>query len=282
MLVRLAELLRVAGGRPSAVGAFTCYDLETVRAVISAADVRDVPVVILVSPGTLQAADGVEFVSALVRYADCSPVRCCVQVDHVDDLDLIERGLRAGVGAVMADGSRLTLAENISFVRDAVACAARFGADVEAELGRVEGDEDLALAVREGRLTDPAEARRFVDQTGAACLAVSIGNAHGRYAAPPRLDWPRLREIRARVDVPLALHGASGLPDVDVRQAIGLGVAKVNVNTELRDAYLSATAEAVDGLRESAAVVELHRLQTDAVASVVVAKLELFALGKQA
>jgi tagatose 1,6-diphosphate aldolase GatY/KbaY len=274
MLVPFVDLLEQVK-RDGATGAFTCYDLEVAAAVLDTAARDDRAVIILVSPGSVRGERGEAFLAALLAYAERAPARSCVQVDHVEDLQLIERVLELGAGAVMADGSRLPLDENIALVRTAVGLAAGTGAAVEAELGRVEGDEDLALAAREGRLTDPHEAQRFVAESGAACLAVSIGNAHGRYSAPPSLDWERLEAIRAQVDVPLSLHGASGLPDASIRQAVGLGIAKVNVNTELREAYLRATAEALDGVRAAAAVGELHRAQTEAVARIVAAKLRL-------
>ena len=144
------------------------------------------------------------------------------------------------------------------------------------ELGAIAGDEDVAAAVAAGALTDPGEAAVLVEQTGAACLAVSIGNVHGAYREPPQLDWARLAAIRERVDVPLSLHGASGLPDADVRRAIALGVAKVNVNTELRERYLAATADRLPAARPDARLLELDAAQVDAVAAAVAAKLDVY------
>src|SRR5207249_12055319 len=103
-------------------------------------------------------------------------------------------------------------------------------------------------AVAAGALTDPGDAARFVERSNAACLAVSIGNVHGVYRGPPALDWARLEEIRRRVNVPLSLHGASGLSDDDLRHAIRLGISKVNLNTELRQRYLEVTAERLDAV----------------------------------
>lgn len=276
MLVPLAELLDEATERGRAVGAFTCYDLETTAAVLTAAAAKDTGVIILVSPTSLPGDSGSGFLSALLAFADKMRARACVQVDHVHDLDQIEHALELGAGATMADGSRLPLDDNIAFVREAVAIASRFGAAVEAELGRVEGDEDVAVAAAAGKLTDPRDAARFVAETGASCLAVSIGNSHGRYASPPSLDWERLSAIQSEVGVPLALHGASGLAATDLRQAIRLGIRKVNVNTELREAYLDATEAMLPAVIDATAVTDLHRSQTAAVAGVVAAKLDLY------
>lgn len=276
MLVSFADVLREADVRGAACGAFTCYDLETAAAVLGTAGRLDRAVLLLVSPSSLRGADGSAFVAALLAYADRATARCCVQADHLDDLEQVQRALDLGVGAVLADGSRLPLEANVAFVRSARDLAVQSGAGVEAELGRVEGDEDLAIAAGAGQLTEPGDAARFVAETGVDCLAVSIGNAHGRYADPPTLDWDRLRAVRAQVDVPLALHGASGLPDESIRRAVALGLRKINVNTELREAYLRATAASMDGLLETAAVGALHSAQTRAVADVVAAKVVLY------
>lgn len=276
MLVPFAEVLAEARRRGGAAGAFTCYDLETAAAVLETAAARDRAVIVLVSPASLRERGGEAFLAALIAFAERSTARVCVQVDHVDDLELIARVLELGAGAVMADGSRLPLEDNVALVREAVARAGDAGAAIEAELGRVEGDEDLALAAAVGKLTEPREAKQFVAETRTVCLAVSIGNAHGHYAAPPVLDWGRLREIRQHVDVPLALHGASGISDDAIRRAVALGIAKVNVNTELREAYLESTAAALERVRAGAAVSVLHRAQTDAVGEIVAAKLDLY------
>jgi fructose/tagatose bisphosphate aldolase len=153
--------------------------------------------------------------------------------------------------------------------------AARTGAGVECELGGITGDEDIAEAVAAGALTDPVEAVEFMATTRADCLAVSIGNVHGVYRDPPDLDWARLAEIRSRVTQPLSLHGASGIPPAMLRRAIDAGIAKVNVNTELRQAYLEATSATVGGVLASAHVAGLHEAQTAAVAGVVDEKLEI-------
>ncbi len=124
-------------------------------------------------------------------------------------------------------------------MRAAVVAAERTGAAVEAELGCVEGDEDLDVAAAAGALTDPTEAVRFVERTGVDCLAVAVGNVHGSYRQEPRLDWDRLAELVDRVPVAVALHGTSGLPAEQVRRARELGVAKFNVNTELRRRHMA-------------------------------------------
>lgn len=271
MRVSFAELLSAADR--SAVGAFTCYDLEVAAAVLQAAGARGQGVILLIGGRSFTDPHGRLLLAALLAVADASDTRACVQLDHCDDLAVIEAALDQGAGAVMADGSARPYDENVAFVRRATELAAVRGAGVECELGGITGDEDVAEAVAAGALTDPAQAVEFMTATRADCLAVSIGNVHGVYRDPPDLDWQRLAQIRANVAQPLSLHGASGIPSEMLQHAIDAGIAKVNVNTELRQAYLESTAATIEGVMASAHVAKLHAAQTDAVARVVDEKL---------
>lgn len=275
MLARFSELLADVVARRAAVGGFTCYNLEQALGVLRAADERGCGVVLLVSERSFSAPGGHLLLSAFVAVARASGAPACVQLDHVRSIEPVRAAFALGAGAVMADGSRLSLKDNVEFVRAAAAAGAPHGGEVEAELGGIEGDEDIAAAAAAaGALTDPEEAAAFVAQTGPACLAVSVGNIHGVYRWPPRLDWERLRVIRERVPGPLSLHGASGLPDGNVRRAIALGITKVNANTELRERYLDATAARIASVRDGARLLELNLVQAEAVADVVRAKLD--------
>jgi tagatose 1,6-diphosphate aldolase GatY/KbaY len=180
------------------------------------------------------------------------------------------------IGTYVVKEQRLPLDANVELALEASAAGRAGGGEVESELGGIAGDEDVASAVAAGALTDPDTAAAFVERTGTACLAVSIGNVHGTYRDPPQLDWPRLEAIRRRVTVPLSLHGASGLPDADLRQAISIGITKVNVNTELRQRYLEATEAGLEDARLGARLLELSSAQIDAVAEVVRSKLNAF------
>lgn len=277
MLVKLGELLSNAASSGSAVGGFTAYNLETAVAVLDAAGRRQVGVMLLVSEQAFTSRSGPALACTLTAVAAHAPVPCCVQLDHVTSLATIETVFEAGLGAVMADGSKLSLEENAEFVAAAVRVADRFGGAVEAELGRIEGDEEIATAAAEGKLTEPLQAEAFLERTGASCLAVSIGNAHGRYAHPPQLDLERLERIQAATPVPLSLHGASGLPDEQVLASVARGIRKVNVNTELRDRYFALVAQRLPQLRGSARLLALQEELIDALAGVVDAKLNLFA-----
>jgi len=274
---RFAAALAEAASAGRAVGAFTCYDLLGLEAVVRAAQARAAPVIVLVGPGSFAAEGGDRLVAAFRAAAADADVPVLLQLDHVADRELIARAAAAGVDAVMADGSRLPGDENLDF-SSAVAEELRpLGIAVEAELGRVEGDEDLAALAAAGALTDPAEAAAFVRASGVGCLAVSIGNVHGHYASTPALDWERLERLRD-AGAPLSLHGASGLPDADVRRAVSLGIAKVNVNTELRAAYFGA----LDSVGVHAEGLDLRGLGEqviEAVADTVGGKLALLGWG---
>jgi tagatose 1,6-diphosphate aldolase GatY/KbaY len=259
-----------------AVGAFTCYDLLGFEAVVRAAESCRAPVVVLVSPSSFGAEGGERLVRAFVAAASGAPGEVLVQLDHARGERLIERAAGCGVDAVMADGSKLPFEENLDFTRAVAASMRSRGVGVEAELGRVEGHEDEAGETLSGEMTEPDGAERFVDQTGVDCLAVAVGNVHGHYSGAPDLDWRRLEEVRVRVPTPLSLHGASGLPERDLRRAVSLGVAKFNVNTELRAAYFGLLE---DELANRAAALDLKSLGdgvVEAVQEVVESKLSAF------
>lgn len=263
-----------AAGR--AAGAFTCYDATTAAAALAAAEEAGHAVVLLVSPACIARPQGRSLVRTLAALADAASVPVCVQLDHARDLATILTALEWGVSGVLADGSRLPFADNVAFVEHVSAHARQqLEGNLEVELGHVAGDEDLAAAAARGALTDPEQAGRFVTATRATCLAVSIGNAHGRYQTPPALDWGRLAAIRAGVDVPLALHGASGLSDDDVRNSIGGGIRKVNVNTEIREAQLARVVAASGDLSASADVLGLVDVIFEEAHQVVTRKLAL-------
>ena len=166
-------------------------------------------------------------------------VPVCLHLDHGSSFGLAVRCVMAGYTSVMMDGSKLPFEENIAVSRQVAEMAAAVGIPCEAELGKVGGKEDEVEAVADTN-TDPAEAKEFVERTGISSLAVAIGTAHGFYVGTPVLDVERLSEIRKAVDVPLVLHGASGLTDEQVQGCVKRGICKVNFATELRNAYTRA------------------------------------------
>jgi tagatose 1,6-diphosphate aldolase GatY/KbaY len=273
VIAGFVALLAAARRRGTAVAAFTCYDAETAAGAIRAAAGR--PVVILVSPNLVVGPGGELLVAALRGMAEHAPSPVCLQLDHAHDLDTVRAGCELGVGAVMADGSHLPWEANVEFVLAARGIAGPLGIAVEAELGYVEGQEEIATAADPGEMTDPADAARFAREAGPDCLAVAVGNVHGIYRGPARLDVARLRAIAGGTPVPLALHGGSGLPAAEVRGAVAAGIRKFNVNTELRQAYLARTAVELPDALDGARLLDLHRAQREAVESVAGEKLAL-------
>jgi tagatose 1,6-diphosphate aldolase GatY/KbaY len=276
---RFGTVLVDAAAEGRAVGAFTCYDLLGFEAVVRAAQARAAPVIVLVGPASFAARGGERLLAAFRAAAAQARVPVLIQLDHAADRELIERAAAAGVDAVMADGSRLPYEENLAFSAAVAQELRPLGIAVEAELGRVEGDEDLAAQAAGGALTDPDEAAAFSGASGVDCLAVSIGNVHGHYASTPVLDWERLERLRG-TGAPLSLHGASGLADADVNRAVSLGIAKVNVNTELRAAYFGALGSGVGVRAEALDLRGLGEAVIEAVADVVGAKLALLGWGR--
>lgn len=235
------EMVRSAQAQGYAVAGFAAYNLETIKALMQTADDLHAPILMQTTGSTIDHA-GLQYLAKLARLvAEDVGVPVALHLDHGESLGRVRACLSAGYTSIMVDGSHLGYEENVAFVREAVALAHAQGVPVEAELGRIGGvEDDLHVAAHDAGLTDPDQAREFVDRTGCDFLAPAIGTAHGMYHGVPHLDFERLQAIRERVSVPLVLHGASGLPDALVRQAIGNGVAKVNIASELKQAFGNA------------------------------------------
>jgi len=255
MRAKLDQLVTSALADGSAVPAFTCYDFTTALAVVSAAEEARLGVILLVAPKTASTPNGLRLIAALRGLADDASVPVSVQLDHASDLQVIRDSVAAGADAVLADGSSLSYEDNISLVREvraALDAQGAFDVVIEAELGGLAGDEDKAFGTEDPApdagtsvvgLTDPSQVADFVDRTGAQLLAIAVGNVHGKYKGEPNIRWDVLQEVAARTDVPLVLHGASGIPADQLAKAPSMQVGKVNFNTELRTGIL-ATLEA--------------------------------------
>jgi tagatose 1,6-diphosphate aldolase GatY/KbaY len=203
-------------------------------------------------------------------------VPIAVHLDHSSAAADIGDALKSGMNSIMADGSHLPYEQNLAFTRAMTQLAHDHRAVVEAEIGRISGTEDgLTIAEKEAKMTDPKQAVEFVEATRVDALAVTIGNVHGEYQSPPRLDFDRLAEIRRLIKIPLVLHGASGLPDSMISQSIRLGVCKFNVNTEVRQAYLQALRQEICG-GEAQDLLQITGKAIAAMQAVVTEKLILF------
>ncbi|MBP1129927.1 MULTISPECIES: tagatose bisphosphate family class II aldolase [Serratia] len=240
-LISNREMLLKAQRQGYAVPAFNVHNLETVQVVAETAAELGSPVIMAGTPGTFSYAGTDYLIGICQAAAHRYDLPFALHLDHHEEMDDIEFKVKNGIRSVMIDGSHLPFAQNIAKVAEAVALCHRYGASVEAELGRLGGQEDdLIVDSADSFFTDPAAAREFVTATGIDSLAVAIGSAHGLYQGEPKLDFERLALIREHVDIPLVLHGASGIPEAMVKRAISLGVCKVNVATELKIAFADA------------------------------------------
>ncbi len=262
MLISLSSLLQKAQKDRYAVGAFNVNNLETLQAVMDAAEKEKAPVIVQTSEGAIEYA-GMEELAALVHIAAKKSKRPVVfHLDHGKNADLVMEAIESGwYTSVMFDGSSLSFEENVAATKKIVARAHKKNISVEAELGAIAGIEDFVnVKERDAHLTSPEQAALFVKKTGCDALAIAIGTRHGafKYEHESQLDFARLKKIAERVSVPLVLHGASGVPahiktlctkygceiasakgvsDAHIKKAVSLGICKVNIDTDLRIAF---------------------------------------------
>ncbi|MFW5991806.1 MAG: class II fructose-1,6-bisphosphate aldolase [Halanaerobiaceae bacterium] len=234
-LVNPLSLIKKAQKEKVAIAAFNIHNMETAQGVLEGAAEEKAPVMIATTPGTLRHA-GVATIAAIVKTAaEDYDIPVALHLDHCPSYEIIVKAIRNGYTSVMIDSSELPYEENVAMVQDVVKVGHAAGVQVEGELGRIGGTEDdITVDEREAALTVPEEAADFVEKTGIDTLAVAIGTAHGVYKGEPKLDFDRLAAIEKVVDVPLVLHGASGVPDESVQKAIARGICKVNIATELK------------------------------------------------
>lgn len=238
------EMLEKASREGYAVPAFNIHNLETIQTVIEAAVDMKSPVILAATPGTMDYA-GRGYVQAMAEVAAReNDIPIALHLDHHETIESIEESLKLGTKSVMIDGSHSSFEENIALTKQVVDLAHSYGATVEAELGRLVGQEDdLIVEAEDAIYTDPDTVEEFIERTGVDSLAVAIGTGHGVYESKPNLDFDRLEKINNLVDIPIILHGASGIVKEDVQKCIELGCAKVNVSTELKLPFSAALRE---------------------------------------
>lgn len=246
-LVPVSVLLKKAQEGKYAVGAFNCNNMEIVQAIVAAAEAERAPVIIQASQGAIKYA-GIQYITGMTKIAaEQATVPVALHLDHGTSFNQVMQCIGSGFTSVMIDGSKLPLAENIALTNKVIEAARPLGISVEAELGKIGGTEDdITVSEREALFTDPAEAEEFIKATGVDALAVAIGTAHGQYKGIPKLDFDRLKQIVSRVSTPIVLHGSSGVPDEAIREAIGIGVCKVNIDTNIREAFVLACRQALN------------------------------------
>ncbi len=279
MLVNMNEVLRPAKQGKYAVGLFNAVNLELARGIIAAAESLRSPVImgsaeILLPYGPLE-----EISYYLIPMAKKASVPVVIHLDHGLTYDTCVKALELGFSSVMYDCSTDTYEENVRKVKEMADIAHSYGATIEGELGHVGDNEGSAegsdhLADPSQFFTDPALAKDFVDKTGVDALAIAVGNAHGAYKLPPKLDFERIRTIANTVDVPLVLHGGSGLTDNDFRQAIKDGISKVNIFTDINVAAVEAEFKKFSDMNKG--IIDLIPAAVEAVKLATMEKLKLF------
>ena len=243
-LVSTRDLLLDAKRGGYAVAAFNIENMEMAQIVIRTATELRSPVIIQTTPGTVNYA-GLDMLRAMVAVeAAKTDIPVAMHLDHGDSYERCIAAIGANYTSVMIDGSKLPYEENVALTKSVVDAAAKQDIDVEGELGTLGGKEDTHEVKAGAEIyTDPAQAKDFAEKTGVHSLAVAVGTAHGFYKGEPKLDFDRLKKIIELVNIPIVLHGASGLPDEAVSRSVKLGVCKVNFATELRVAMTKGVRE---------------------------------------
>ncbi|MBU0540422.1 class II fructose-bisphosphate aldolase [Patescibacteria group bacterium] len=271
MLISAKKILTAARAKRYAVPAFNVNNLEILKAVMSAAEKIRSPVIIQTSEGAIEYA-GIEYLAAMIRVAAKGKIPVVMHLDHGKDLRYVKLALANGYNSIMIDGSALPYLKNVAITKKVVALAHPKGVSVEAEIGALAGIEDLiSVKEKDAALTNPEEAVRFAKDTKCDSLAIAIGTSHGAYKfkGKTHLDIGRLKKIAKLVALPIVLHGASGVRedlktmaekygaklgeargvmDQDIKAAIKNGVAKINIDTDLRLAFTAGMREALHDL----------------------------------
>ena len=279
MLVNMNEVLRPAKKNHYAVGLFNAVNLELARGIINAAESTRSPVIMGTAEVLLPYGPLEEVSYYLIPMAKKASVPVVVHLDHGLSYDLCIKALDLGFTSIMYDCSTDSYEENVRKVKEMAAIAHSRGATIEGELGHVGDNEGSAegsshLADPSKYFTDPKLAKDFVDRTKVDALAIAVGNAHGAYKLPPKLDFERIRTIANTVDVPLVLHGGSGLTDDDFRKAIKEGISKVNIFTDINVAAVEAEFKKFQSMDKG--LIDLIPAAVEAVKQETAKKMKLF------
>jgi fructose-bisphosphate aldolase class II len=299
MLVTNKDLMVPARKNGYAIPALNVQNLESLTAVAEASAEEQSPVILQITPSVIKYA-GLRYITGLAKTAtELQPVPMAIHLDHGDSFETAASCVDAGFSSVMIDGSFLEFDENAALTKRVVEMAHPKGVSVEAELGKLAGVEERSVEEKDAILTDPDLAVEFVDKTGVDTLAVAIGTSHGAYKfkGEAKLDLERLRVISEKVAIPLVLHGASsvpqaliekankygaalsgakGIPEDEYRKAIELGIAKVNIDTDLRLAFTATVREVLTDLPKNFDPRKILGPARDAMKEVAKGKMRLF------
>ncbi|PIC85152.1 fructose-1,6-bisphosphate aldolase, class II [Sporosarcina sp. P20a] len=283
-LVSMKEMMIQGKEQGYAIGQFNLNNLEYTQAILQAAEEEKSPVILGVSEGAARYMGGFKTVVMMVKglmedFGTTVPV--AIHLDHGSSFEKCKEAIEAGFTSVMIDASSKPLEENIEITKKVVDFAKQHNVSVEAELGVVGGQEDDIIA--DGVIyADPAECRELVEKTGIDCLAPALGSVHGPYKGEPNLGFEEMEEISKQGDIPLVLHGGTGIPTKDIKRAISLGTSKINVNTENQ---IQGTKAVREILNEDSEVYDPRKFlgpMREAIKATVIDKMREFGSSKQA
>lgn len=279
MLVNMNEVLLPAKKGKYGVGLFNAVNLELARGIIAAAEETGSPVImgtaeVLFPYGPLE-----EVSYYLIPMAKKAKVPVVVHLDHGLNKETCLKALKLGFSSIMYDCSTDPYEENVKKVKEMADIAHSYGATIEGELGHVGDNEgshegNTKLEDPSAFYTDPKQAKDFVEKTGVDALAIAVGTAHGAYKLPPKLDFERIKTIARTIDVPLVLHGGSGLTDSDFKKAIESGISKINIFTDINIAAVEAAFSAFDKMDKG--IIDLIPASVEAIKVEVIKKMQLF------
>jgi ketose-bisphosphate aldolase len=285
--VKTLDLLNLAKSGGYALGAFNAGDLEIVKGILEAGLKLQSPLIVEASPGEIKFFSHQNFEAVIENFKKETDLPILTNLDHSLGLEEAQEGIESGFDLIHFDGSDLPYEENIKICKTIVSQSHENGILVEGEIDKILGSsapqKEAAESVQaSGNYTDPEKALEFVQQTGVDILAVFVGNLHGTYPQPPKLDIERLKLIAEKLPCFLSLHGGSGLLEEDIQQAIKVGkVVKINVNTELRIAYRETLENVLKG-SEEVAIYKIMPPVVAAVQKVVEEKIQLFGSAQKA
>lgn len=270
-LTTLKEVLKIASETKTAIPGFNIDNIEIPEAIMAAAETYHCPVILTIGQGTINAGQMLHLADVVRRLADSATVPVVMHLDHGVSYEQTIQCLRAGFTSVMFDGSHMPFETNVAITKKVVEAAHAVGVSVEAELGAIGGVED-GIRHDHKNLVDVNEVERFIQQVDVDALAIGIGNAHGMYKGLPELDFDLLQRCQDLNPPPLVLHGGSGIPDDMIQRAINIGIRKINVATEIRNAFMEGLEAAV-GERN---IYTMYRSAAQQVTELAAAKIRLF------
>lgn len=284
MLVPLKEIIKEKAKNQTAVGAFNTFNLEFTQGIVRGAKAADLPVIIQTTENAIKYAGlkTLYFLMELTIEAESGNTPVAVHLDHGKSLETIKQAIEIGYSSVHIDASEYAFEENIRITKEVAEFGHAKGVFVQGELGNILGREGV-FRMQQGQgisklMTNPEQIKEFVKKTGIDTVAVSLGNLHGHFVGQENIDFERLKKIKEQIDIPIVLHGGSGIPDEQIKEAVKEGVRIVNVDTDLRIAFSEALKEKLKADAEEVDPRKLLKPSINKISEVVEQKLKLFNL----